>query len=272
MLPTRHRVKAEVNVEKGVPIRTVSRSIHVLRLINRENAVTLMEIARATQLPYPTAYRIVQTLLHEGLIECEPTRKRYRVTGKVRKLSQGYCEEDNLVTLARPFIVALTLLTEWPVTVTIGIGSTVMIRDSTYELSALSLSRYPPGYTLGLLDCAAGHVHLAWMDPVDRESILDTLAEQEGDSEVLRSCARSAQIRAAGFAQHERSIRTANPGQTSSLAAPICVRDTEQAQLTLSYFSAELQPCEAVARYAEPLMACAKEISAALQGIRRQSA
>ena len=260
-------------MEKGVPIRTVSRSIAVLRLINRQNAVTLMEIARATHLPYPTAYRIVQTLLHEGLLECETTRKRYRVTGKVRQLSEGYCDQDDLVTLARPFITALTLRTQWPVTVSIGIGSAVMIRDSTYEMSALSFNRYPPGYTLGLLDCAAGHVHLACMADDERGQLLDVLAEQEGETEALRAFRmpqRSADIRAMGFTLHERSTCTANPGKTSSLAAPILLDGAEHAQLTLSYFSAELQREQAIERYAEPLMACAAEISAALPTLRRE--
>lgn len=260
-------------MEKGVPIRTVSRSIAVLRLINRQNAVTLMEIARATHLPYPTAYRIVQTLIHEGLLECEVARKRYRVTGKVRQLSEGYCDQDNLVTLARPCITALTLQTQWPVTVTIGIGSAVMIRDSTYEMSVLSFNRYPPGYTLGLLDCAAGHVHLACMADEERDQVLDVLAEQEGETETLRafrSPQRAAHIRAAGFTQHERSAGTANPGKTSSLAAPIFLDEAEHAQLTLSYFSAELQPEQAVARYAQALMTCAAEISAALHALRRE--
>lgn len=59
-------------MEKSVPIRAISRGIVVLQLINRQGSATLMEIARGARLPYPTACRIVQTLVHEGLIECEP--------------------------------------------------------------------------------------------------------------------------------------------------------------------------------------------------------
>jgi IclR family mhp operon transcriptional activator len=254
-------------MEKGVPIRTVSRSVAVLKMINRQSAVSLMEISRATHLPYPTAYRIVQTLVHEGLIECEPTRKRYRVTRQARNLSRGYNGQDDLVAVARPFIVDLTLRFDWPVTVTIGVGGNVMIRDSTYEMSALAFNRYYPGYTIPILECAAGHVHLAHMSERDRLTLLDALREEDGCADTLASL-RSGEwlnpILDGGFAHHERSVGTANPGKTSSLAAPILRNGKEEAQLTLSYFSAELLPEQAVALYADALVACAADISAAL--------
>ena len=55
-------------MEKGVPIRAITRGLSVLQAINRGGSITMMEIARSSQVPYPTACRIVQTLLHEGMI------------------------------------------------------------------------------------------------------------------------------------------------------------------------------------------------------------
>ena len=61
-------------MEKGVPIRSITRSIAALKAINRHGSLSMMEIAKASEVPYPTACRIVQTLLYEGLIEQEPAR------------------------------------------------------------------------------------------------------------------------------------------------------------------------------------------------------
>ena len=74
-------------MEKGVPIRSVSRSIAVLRAINQRGSLSMMEIARTASVPYPTACRIIQTLLHEGLVEQEPSRKNYRPTALVQSLA-----------------------------------------------------------------------------------------------------------------------------------------------------------------------------------------
>lgn len=77
-------------MEKGVPIRAISRGLAVLQAVNRHGGLTMMEIAQLSEVPYPTACRIVQTLLHEGMLEREPGRKRYRATASVLTLSSGF--------------------------------------------------------------------------------------------------------------------------------------------------------------------------------------
>jgi IclR family transcriptional regulator, mhp operon transcriptional activator len=75
-------------MEKGVPIRAISRGLSVLRAVNANGALTMMEISQASEVPYPTACRIVQTLLHEGYLERDRGRKTYRTTALVRELGQ----------------------------------------------------------------------------------------------------------------------------------------------------------------------------------------
>jgi IclR family mhp operon transcriptional activator len=77
-------------MEKGVPIRAISRGLAVLQAVNKHGALTMMEISQQSEVPYPTACRIVQTLLHEGMLEREPGKKRYRATASVLTLSSGY--------------------------------------------------------------------------------------------------------------------------------------------------------------------------------------
>ena len=54
-------------MEKGVPIRSLSRGIAVLQAINRGGTISMMEIARTSNVPYPTACRLVQTLVQNRL-------------------------------------------------------------------------------------------------------------------------------------------------------------------------------------------------------------
>jgi IclR family transcriptional regulator, mhp operon transcriptional activator len=77
-------------MEKGVPIRAISRGLAVLQAVNAHGALTMMEISNLSEVPYPTACRIVQTLLHEGMLEREPGGKHYRASAKVLSLSSGF--------------------------------------------------------------------------------------------------------------------------------------------------------------------------------------
>jgi IclR family mhp operon transcriptional activator len=159
-------------MEKGVPIRSITRSIAALKAINRHGSLSMMEIAKSAEVPYPTACRIVQTLLYEGLIEQEPARKRYRPTALVQTLATGFQHDDELVRIARPHIVALTARVGWPVSIAIRVGREMMLRDSTHANSSLTFEHYYPGFTLPILDSASGKVSMAFADPEEREMIL----------------------------------------------------------------------------------------------------
>ncbi|MFD2137741.1 helix-turn-helix domain-containing protein [Novosphingobium resinovorum] len=72
-------------MERGVPIRAVCRAISILQEINQMGSLSMMQISKRGRIPYPTACRIVQTLMHEGLIEQEP---RASSTGLPRSSSR----------------------------------------------------------------------------------------------------------------------------------------------------------------------------------------
>jgi len=255
-------------MEKGVPIRAVSRSIEVLKLINRLGSATLTDVARQAGLPYPTAVRIVQTLVHEGLVEGERDRKRYRATRMVQALALGYHDEGALIDAAREPMAETTRRIGWPLTVTTAVGPSVMIRDSTYDMSALTFNRYYRGYTFPVLECAAGHVHLSFCDDVTRDSLLVGLQQMGTGSEALedfKSGQLRERIRKAGYATHDRTLRTENPGKTSSMAAPVMVAGREQAQLTLSFFASAMSLEEAERRYVSELLATAELIGQRLR-------
>ena len=149
-------------MEKGVPIRAVSRSIAVLQAINHHGGLSMMQIAHEIGVPYATAMRIVQTLIVEGLIEREPDRKRYRPTVLVHTLSHGFQTEDRLVATARPHLTALTRKVSWPVALSTRVGQTMMVRASTHSLTSLTFTKLYPGHTRPILECAAGRAHLAF--------------------------------------------------------------------------------------------------------------
>lgn len=254
-------------MERGVPIRSVSRSIAVLQCINRHGSLSLMEIARAVALPYPTAFRIIQTLLHEGLIECEPTRKHYRATQLVQTLSVGYRDHGNLLLRARPHIVALTRKVSWPLSIVTHVGQHMMVRDSTHSETSLTFSNYAPGFTMPVLECASGHAYLAHVPDAERLNILDGLeavARRSHMMDMFRSDKLLARIREDGYATCDRNPHSAVPGKTSSIGVPIFEGERVAGTLTLVFFASAMSMAEAVRRYLDDMKAAASVISAEL--------
>jgi len=255
-------------MERGVPVRAISRAIAVLTAINRGGSVTLMEISRNAQVPYATAYRIVQTLMHEGLIESEPARKRYRVTSLVQTLSMGFQQEDQLVGAARAHIEELCHSIGWPLSLATRVGTRMIVRDTTHKLTSLTFSNYFPGFTLPIAECATGKAYLSFCDEEEREAIIDGWQKIDnetsqrglllvGDNVVLD------RIRREGYAHQLRNVYNAEPGKTSSLAVPVFGKENELVgSLAVIYFAEAMKANKAVQMFAEPL----KETAMRIQG------
>ena len=257
-------------MERGIPVRSVSRSIAILRVINRFGSLPLAEIARLVDLPYPTACRIMQTLIHEGLIECEPTRKRYRATALVQSLAIGFQDPNRLVHIARPYIAELTQKIAWPVSIGTRVGPSMIVRDSTHSETSLTFTNYNPGYTFPLLESATGHAYLAYASDDELASILKGIELIEGPSSMLamfQSGKLIERIRQEGHAIFDRSLHTPTPGKTSSISVPLFQNEKLVATLTMTVFSSAMTMQEAVARHVGDLKQTAQRINHALHDI-----
>ena len=255
-------------MEKGVPIRSISRSISVLQAINRHRSLSMMAISRQAGVPYPTACRIVQTLIHEGLIDQEPARKRYRATALVQSLAHGYQPESELSDVARPHLRTLTSQIGWPVSLTVRVGTHMVVRDSTHAETALTFERYYPGFTLPLLECASGRVCLAHMAGEELDSMMRWVS-LAGEDDALNYRVYEAvntleKIRSEGFAAVGWGRHNRTPGKTSSIAVPIFREGRFAASLTMIYFSASMKQSIAIERYVNTLKSSAESITRAL--------
>jgi IclR family mhp operon transcriptional activator len=227
----------------------------------------MMEISRTSRVPYPTACRIVQTLLHEGMIEREPVRKRYRATALVQSLASGFHDEDQLVSVAHPHIVSLCEKMLWPISLTSRVGPHMMVRDSTHAMTSLTLNNYYPGFTLPLMECSTGQAYMAFCSDTQRAHILDGLKQIDGSAERMASLLFAndsllKQIRANGYATFARNLYTDNPGKTSSIAVPIFKDGQVAGAIALIFFAVAMSMDKAVQQFVEPLKTTAAAISA----------
>ena len=258
---------AKQTFDRGVPIRAISRGLAVIQATNRIGPISMMEISRAANIPYPTACRIVQTLIHEGFIEREPARKRYRVTGLVQTLSTGFQSEDELVTVARKHIVALTHKLNWPISLATRVGTSMMVRDSTHGLTSLTFTNYYPGYTLPISECATGKAYIAHCDDEEREAIIEGWKMTDNDtSKVGRLLVRDGsilgEIRQNGYAIHNRNTYTADDGKTSSIAVPIMRENGKIAgTIGLIYFASAMNASSAAEQFLIDLQATANKVA-----------
>lgn len=254
------------DTDRGIPIRSISRAIAVLQAINRGRSLTMMEIAQASAVPYPTACRIVQTLLHEGLIEREASRKRYHPTALCETLAHGFQGHGALVQATQPHINALTREIGWPISFTTHVGASMVLRASTHAQTSLTFNAYFPGYAMPILACAAGLVYLAFADPTESESVLASLSYLEDtESRHMLQLAREGglieTVRRSGYAARGFNRFTQNPGKTSSFAVPLFQGGQIAGALTIAFFASAIEMKNAVKELLPKLQACSAAIT-----------
>ncbi|WP_404478170.1 IclR family transcriptional regulator C-terminal domain-containing protein [Novosphingobium sp. BL-52-GroH] len=263
----------------AVPIRAVARALEVLKTISRLGSPTILEIKEACRLPYATAYRMVMTLLSEGYIECEPSRKRYRPTELVWSLVSGFQRDDVLVVNAREELVHLTSRVLWPVALSVRIGNKMIIKDSTHPLTTQTFSNYYPGYSMPLFECGAGKAYVAFCPTEERERLFEAekiFPADENDflqaHQIIHDETYIEQIRRQGYATHARAQHNETPGKTSTIAVPVHVNGNLRACLGLVYFDKAMTMQDATARYADLLKDAASRIGSKVAAAEMNSA
>lgn len=249
----------------GIPVRAVCRALAVLQYINRKGNPTIMEIKEATGLPYPTVFRMVSTLAHEGMIEAD-SQKRYRPTELVWSLVVGFQEDEKLVQVATPYLKKLTEDLLWPAAISVRVGSRMMVKHSTSSMTTQTFTNYYPGYTLPLLECAAGKAYLAYCSAEELDVIRKTMGEfAEHDAgwgaELARNDFFLEQVRSDGYATHARNQYNETPGRTSAISVPVLVDGVAHSTLTVVFFEKAMSMEEAAQDLAPTLKETALAIS-----------
>ena len=193
-------------------IRSLSRGLDILILLNRRDSVSASEFASELKIPRATVYRILGTLADKGLVYQHHTDQRFRITRKVRVLSDGFTDEDHIAHISRPFLRKITKKLDWPVALATISGVDLIVRENTDKLSPLAIENFSSGYRMPILHTASGICILAYMKSERQRVILDTLAEmdREGDRVVHQRQTlerKFSEVRRRGFSVHHRHRR-----------------------------------------------------------------
>jgi IclR family mhp operon transcriptional activator len=160
-------------------LKSLKKALRVLAFMNQRGDATVSQVAAAAGLPRPTAYRIMETLACEGYLEKLPHSIFYRITSMVQALAAGFQDEELLLEVAKPKIMALGQELGWPITLYTPRGIDMIVRLNTDHDSALALERWSIGYAVPILDATSGYCYLAHCQAVEREELVAAALKAE---------------------------------------------------------------------------------------------
>ncbi len=242
-------------------VRALERGLDIIQLLNRHNGLTVTQVGQLTDLPRPTAFRLLRTLESLGYLFRDTQDKKYRLTAQVRTLSHGYDQEEWIPKVARPIMTELCKKILWPVALGTINGSHMLVRDTTDEISPFAIRRHRGGFNIPLLSTASGTVFLANCDPHKRDELI-TFALTEDSNALSRSGTnldlfkRSLEtVKQEGYA----CLRVVEANH-NALAVPVIVDGEVFATLSARFYTTAMTLQQAAERYAEDMIKAADEM------------
>jgi IclR family transcriptional regulator, mhp operon transcriptional activator len=245
------------------PIRALSRGLDTLTVLNLRDGATVSEIAHEIRLPRTTVYRILETLCNAGFVYRDTADERYRLTIRVRGLSDGFDDEAWVTQIAKPFIFELTAEIVWPVCISTLSGTKMIVREVTDHSTPLALDRHAAGMRLPLLGSAAGRVYLAHCSDPQRDTVIEILA-RSGKEEDKPARNRTELLRALTDIKtqgHSSVTRTRRLTDEVALSVPVMLHDRPMASLTLRCIAQGPAGKTGAERFLPRLRECAVKIS-----------
>lgn len=240
--------------------RGTLRALSVLQALNRDGGATVMQLHRATGLPRPSIYRIVNTLCLGGYVRRSSDRK-YRLTFLVRMLSDGLRDDEGLLEVAAPILDELGKTVQWPTDLSTFLNYSMYLRDTTRQQSPLTLDRATVGWRLPMLKTAHGRAYLAFCPIEERELILKALARSRDPDNVLAR--QTAPVRAMIEKTREMGFGSRNgetDPKTGSIAVPIVFEDRVLGCMGITFIASALTPAIAADQHLSRLKEAAANV------------
>jgi IclR family transcriptional regulator, mhp operon transcriptional activator len=171
-------------VERDRELSSLKRGLRAMMLVNNQRSIAISELARALGLPRTTAERILITLFSEGFLDRDPRTKRFFLTSRVCGLSHGFSDESWIMHVAAPLLFETTREIGWPLCIATPIGEHMSLRVTTDPATSLHLYHRFMGSEIAMAVSSSGIVHLAFLEPEQRQIMLAMLRASDDPSQA----------------------------------------------------------------------------------------
>ncbi|EMD1656468.1 DNA-binding transcriptional regulator [Pluralibacter gergoviae] len=250
-------------------VRGLTRGLALLNALNRlDGGAGIAELSELTNLHRTTVRRLLETLQEEGYVRRSRSDDSYRLTLKVRELSEGFRDEQWISAIAAPLLGKLLQEVVWPTDLTTLDVDAMVVRETTHRFSRLSFHRSMVGRRLPLLQTASGLTWLAFCPDHEREELISLLAAREEPEyrlarEPLRLASLLRRIRQNGYGENYMTWQQEQ--KIASIAVPVCGEGGAIAVLNLVYIAQAMSIEQAAGRYLGALQATAGKIEAGIR-------
>ncbi|MFB4252646.1 DNA-binding transcriptional regulator [Pseudomonas idahonensis] len=248
-------------------VRGLTRGLQLLNTLNRvDGGASTSTLAQLTGLHRTTVRRLLETLQDEGYVRRSDSDDSYRLSLKVRELSEGFRDEQWISACAAPLLAELLQEVVWPTDLCTLDVDAMVVRETTHRFSRLSFHRSMVGRRLPMLLTATGLAYMAFCPEAEREQIIALLASRDDDEGRLarnRDALDNLLLRTRHRGYGENFMAWNREEKIASIAIPVRAEQRLLGCLNLVYIAKAMTIEQAAARYLPALRRTAELIEQA---------
>lgn len=254
MTENKHRYKG---------VKSAERLLVLIETLNHLKGAKVSELAEATGFSRPAVYRLLNALESFGYVRQQKSDDSFYLTHLMRRLSDGFGEEDWVQSIAAPLLQEAVEEIMWPVDLITFLNDAMYIRETTRSYSPFTIDWVSVGERLPMLITSVGRAYLSFCPEAERLEILEGLRRSDDEfdklahnAEYVKKIIQSTQARGYGIRDDGLPWRR----KTSSIAVPIMNEARVVATLAITFISSAATPSEIAERHLESLRSTVHKI------------
>jgi IclR family mhp operon transcriptional activator len=256
--------------QKYEPVRSVSRALQLMQVLQTLQKATLADLQRKTGLPKATLSRLLQTLEQAKAVWRAQGDGLWRPAFELRPTRILTPAHQRLIDAALPTLEDLRQTVVWPSDLAVRDGAHMRLLETTRRSSGLALNLDEIGHRIDMLRSAVGRAYIAYAPAAERTRIVRQIAKRDdvspdvlsGRVESLRAevLSRGYAERAPDFGGHDEPIQRFDD-MLAAVALPVMVGEKVVACINLVWLKRFDARAAIVSRHLEHLQNAAREIA-----------
>ena len=258
-------------MERYAGVKSAERMFDIIELLNSCRGANVAELAAKSGFSRRAIDRMLLSLMKYGYARRLETDGKYYLTHLVRKLSDGFSEEEWVSDVASPILVELGQEILWPCDIATFINDAMYLRDTSRRFSPFSIDWVTVGHRFPMMISATGRAYLSYCPEPEREEILEVLRGSSDQFDQLvnkRGYVDAFVEETLRQGYSARCRRFIYDGRTDSIAVPVRIGPRVLGAIGITGIASAISGLELANRHLGSLLAARDKLELGIKDIR----
>jgi IclR family mhp operon transcriptional activator len=252
-------------------VKSAERMFDIIEVLNRCRGANVAELATKSGFSRRAIDRMLLSLMKYGYVRRLETDGKYYLTHLVRKLSDGFSEEDWVTDVASPILVELGQEILWPCDLATFINDAMYLRDTSRRFSPFSIDWVTVGQRFPMMISATGRAYLSYCPEQEREEILEVLRGSSDKFDQLvnvRGYVETFIEETLSQGYSARCRQYIYDGRTDSMAVPVRFGPRVLGVIGITGIASAIRSQQLAERHLKPLLVARDKLELEIKSIK----